>query len=158
MLESGQQVSQQSGQVYHISKLCFDGLELLIPQDDVISVESVYELSTKTDQHKYLGYIPFQGSRIPVYSLSENLQLMSFVADNRAQCVVLKYSAGWFALLCQEIKNFQLSDIRFEPLPACMNHPAMPLTHLAQYRSSSRDTQLGLISNADIIMHYLEQL
>lgn len=158
MLELEQQTIQQDEQLYHISRLNFDGLELLVPQDDVVSVESVYELNTKTDQHKYLGYIPFQGTRIPVYSLNTSLQLMPFVADNRSQCVVLKYSGGWFALLCQEISNFQLSDIRFEALPACMQHSAMPLTHLALYRNSATDAQLGLVTNADIIMNYLEQL
>lgn len=158
MLELEQSTAQHAEQVYHISRLSFDDLELLIPQDDVVSVESVYELNTKTDQNKFLGYIPFQSSRIPVYSLSASLELMPFVADNRAQCVVVKYSGGWFALLCQEIRNFQLTDIRFEPVPACMNHSAMPLTHLALYSNAGGDRQLGLVSHADLIMHYIEQL
>lgn len=154
--ESQLQHATQNDSAYYISLLGFAGKQLMIPQADVISVESIYELSPDAPNSLCLGHIIFRGNRVPVYSFSSAFELMGSVPENRVQCVILQHETGEFALLCENIQNIQLVDIRFEEIPACMNHPAMPLTHLSIYQTADHSQKLGLVSNADRLAQYIE--
>lgn len=152
---AGKAKHQQTPDVYHVSKLYFSGLELMIPQDDVVSVDSVFELVRSRENQKPIGHLIHQGSRMPVYCMSASLDILSFVPEAHTHCIVLRHSQGEFALLCQDIKNFDLSDIIFEKLPACMVHEDMPISHLSIYKDHNGRKNLGLVSNADLLAHVI---
>lgn len=146
---------KQSADLYHISKLCFSGIELLIPQSDVLSIESVYELIEEKKHQGCVGYIQQQVELIPAYCMEAELELLDVIPENRTQCVVLRHMGKAFSIVCEEVKNIQLSDIDFESVPDCIAHPGMPLSHLAIYSESEQGQQLGLISNADLLGQYM---
>ena len=155
MNDTSEIISQQSLASYHISKLCFAGIELLIPQSDVFSIESVYELITADNHQGCVGYIQQQADMIPVYCMAAELEFLDEAPENRTQCVVLHHMGKAYSILCEEIKNIQLSDINFEAVPACILHPGMPLSHLAIYSESEQGQKLGLVSNADLLGQYM---
>ncbi len=157
-VESPHKVSEYKENVFYISLLVFAGKELIMPQSDIVSVESIYELSKDTPNSLCLGHIVFRGNRVPVYSLSGAFDLMTDIPDNRVQCVIMQHENGELALLCEQIRNTKLHDIQFDEIPACMNHAAMPLTHLAIYQAIDNTQRLGLVTNADCMADYINTM
>ena len=39
---------------YHVSRLSFSGIEMLMPQSEIVSIESIYELERDKENKKYL--------------------------------------------------------------------------------------------------------
>jgi len=144
-----------SNMAYHVSRLSFGGIEILMPQSDIVSIESIYELDRDKDNNKYLGLIYKQGTKIPVYCFSETMNVLTYLPEDRFQCVVVRSEYGDFAVLCNEIKNVVLSDIRFEPIPQCMDNGVVPLTHLCLYRENESGMKLGLVTNAACLNAYI---
>ena len=62
---------------YHVCKLFFSGIEIIIPQDEVVSIESVYELTPEDENKKYIGEIYKQKARVPVYCFSDAMEVLT---------------------------------------------------------------------------------
>lgn len=160
MLNKHEDLSVALGALYHVSRLKIAESELLLPQTDVMSIESVYEINHSSELKTAAGSIYRQGSVIDVFCLSPSLDLLQEIPESYTQCVIMSESEGVYALLCQEVRNLELDDIHFEPLPVCMNHSNMPLTHLAVYGESESESQdrLGLVTHSELLKHYIDHL
>lgn len=160
MLNFQVDISTEVASLYHVSRLKIGDSELLLPQTDVISIESIYELNHSSETKTAAGSIYRQGRVIDVYCLTASLELVQDIPESYTQCAVISEPKGVYALLCQEVRNLQLSDIHFEPLPVCMSHSGMPLTHLAVYGDSESDgrARLGVVSHAEMLKHYIDHL
>lgn len=142
---------------YHISKLYFADIEIMMPQNEIVSIESIYELDTASTDNKYLGMIYRQGEKLPVYCFSEDMEILDYLPEGRSQCVVIRHQQGDYALLCHDIKNMVLTDLNIQSLPLCMLTKSMPLTHLCLYNEASMTVKLGLITNADQLANYISR-
>ncbi len=78
MLFNQQNISIPQEQ-YHISILVFDGIELLIPQCEIVSIESLYKLDVKDEIYHLVGKLLIQGKNVPIYCFSENMTLLSYI-------------------------------------------------------------------------------
>ena len=141
--------------VYHVSRISFGGIDILMPQSEIVSTESVYELERGQGNHKYLGVINKQGAKIPVYCFSETMNVLTYLPEDRLQCVVISSKQGNYGVLCHDINNITLNDIKIEPIPQCMNNAVVPITHLCIYKEMMGETRLGLITNSDIFNNYI---
>lgn len=146
----------KSEATYHVSKLSFGGIEIIMPQSEIVSIESIYELERGKDNKKYLGLIYRQGAKVPVYCFSEKMNVLSYLPDDRFQCVVIRGDQGDFAVLCHEIKNAVLTDIYFESIPPCMDNGLIPLTHFSLYRDAENCMKVGLVTNAACLKAYID--
>ena len=141
--------------VYHVARISFGGIDILMPQSEIVSIESVYELERGQSNQKYLGVIHKQGAKVPVYCFSETMNVLTYLPEDRLQCVVISSKQGNYAVLCQDINNITLNDIQIEPIPQCMNNGVVPITHLCIYKEMMGETRLGLITNSEIFNTYI---
>lgn len=146
------------GILYHVTKLVFGSIEVMVPQGEVLSVESVYELSPRSNDKKHIGVIYKKKTRIPVYCFSDSMEILRQAPEDRSKCVVIRHDEGDFSILCHDIKNVVLSDMRLQAVPACMNSRKMPLSHLCLYKESSSLLTLGLVTNAACLNGYINNV
>jgi len=152
---NGNNITIHPDMAYHVSRLSFGGIEIIMPQTEIVSIESVYELERDKENKKYLGLIYKQGVKVPVYCFSAEMKVLTYLPEDRFQCVVIRSETGDFAVLCNEIKNVVLSDIRFEPIPKCMENASVPLTHLCLYKENENGMKVGLVTNAACLNEYI---
>lgn len=141
--------------VYHVSRISFGGIDILMPQSEIVSIESVFELERGQNNQKYLGIIYKHGEKIPVYCFSETMNVLTYLPQDRLQCVIISSKQGDYAVLCHDINNITLNDIQIEPIPQCMNNGIVPITHLCIYKEMMGETRLGLITNSEIFNNYI---
>lgn len=145
-----------SDDAYYVCKLLFGVVEVIIPQDEVVSIESVYELTPGDENNRNIGEIFKQKIKIPVYCFSDSMEILSQVPEGRTKCVIVRHKDGDFSILCQDIQNVVLSDMRLQTVPPCMNSRNMPLTHLCLYKEFGNLVKLGLITNAACLNEYIK--
>lgn len=142
---------------YHVSKLSFGNIELLMPQSEILSIESIYELDSNKKNGKYIGEIYRQGIKLPVYCFSDSMEILNYLPEDRFKCVVISHSQSDFAILCNDITNIILSDISLQNVPVCMISDVMPFTHLCLYKETYHIHKLSLVTNANCLNKYINQ-
>jgi len=147
-----------SDAAYHVSKLLLGDVEVIIPQQEVVSIESIHQLKPADINKKYIGKIYKRHIIVPVYYLSDSMEILHGATNERSKCVVIKHHDGDFSVLCQDIQNVVLSDMRLQTLPQCMNSRAMPLTHLCLYKDTEKSLKLGLVTDAECLNKYIKSL
>ncbi len=141
----------------YISKLSFSDIELLIPQNEILSIESIYELEDDTGKGGHIGVINKQGVKLPVYCFSDSMDIVDYLPEDRFQCVAVRHNQGDFALLCHEVVNIVLKGMDFKDIPGCMDNGLIPLTHLCLYQGDAGQTKLGLVTHADFLYKYISR-
>lgn len=133
--------------------LRIDKLNLLFPQGEVRALESATDIDVRAPALHSVGWIPFAHKRAPVYSLSENLSLMSDVAPERRACAMLTLGSGYIGILCNDmiiLKNFTGSR---HALPISMRLDDTPILQLAEYEQG-----IVCITSAHKLTKYIEQM
>lgn len=150
--------SQRDDARYHVSMLSFAGIKLIVPQSEILSIESIYELESNEDNENHIGVIYKQGIKLPVYCFSKSMEIYKSLPEDRFQCVVLQHENIMFSLLCNEITNAVISEIEFHKLPICMNNNRVPLTHLCLYKDADNMHKLGMVTNTIRLNEYINKL
>lgn len=145
-----------SGAAYHVSKLLFDTVEIIIPQDEVVSIESIHELNPTDSNKRIIGKIYKQNITVPVYCFSDSMEILASAPEDRSKCIVIRHGDEDFSLLCQDIQNVVLNDMRLQTVPPCMNGRNMPVTHLCLYKEVVNLLNLGLVTNASCLYEYIK--
>jgi len=143
---------------FHVSILSFAGIELIVPQSEILSIESIYELETNHGNERHIGVIHKQDIKLPVYCFSKSMDIYKSLPEDRFQCVVLKHDEVMFSLLCYEITNAVISDIEFHNIPICMNNNLIPLTHLCMYKGADGARKLGMVTSTVCLNEYINKL
>ena len=133
--------------------LKIDKLQLLLPQGEVRSLESATDIDVTAPALHSVGWISFGQKRVPVYSLSEDLNLMSGVTSERRACAMLTLGSGYIGILCNDmiiLSNF--SGAR-HLLPAAMRLADTPILQLAEYEQG-----IVCVTSAHKLTTYIEQM
>ncbi|MCW9046745.1 MAG: hypothetical protein OQK46_01595 [Gammaproteobacteria bacterium] len=139
--------------------MSFAGIKLIVPQSEILSIESIYELESNEDNdNNYIGVIYRQGIKLPVYCFSKSMEIYKSLPEDRFQCVVLQHENIMFSLLCYEISNAIISEIEFHNLPICMNNQRIPLTHLCLYKDAENINKLGMVTSTVCLNEYINKL
>lgn len=141
---------------YYVCKLLFGAIEVIIPQEEVVSIESVYELVPGDEKHRSIGEIFKNKIKVPVYCFSDSMEILSQLPEDRTKCVIVRHKEGDFSVLCRDIQNVVFSDMRLQAVPTCMTSHNMPLTHLCLYKEFGDLVKLGLVSNAECLNEYIK--
>ncbi|MDD1606491.1 MAG: hypothetical protein LUP96_07335 [Methylococcaceae bacterium] len=114
----------------HFAVLSFDGLQLLIPQNDIYSLEPIVDITPSADNSS-LGQLQ-QGSQVwSLYALSSDLTLLTSRPDSYHIVILMKNVQPAFGLLCEQVQTIERSQIRIHPVPPAMNCKNSPLLALA---------------------------
>ena len=133
--------------------LKINGLNLLLPQGDIRTLESYTDVDRATPALHSVGWVGYMQKHWPVYCLSEQLALLNDILPERRACAMLTMGAGFIGIMCDDltiIKNFTAQ--RFE-LPVAMKLSHTPVLYLAEYEQG-----VACVSNAVKLTAYIERL
>lgn len=101
-----------------------DGRRLLLPQREVISLESVLDLRRTEVDPPAAGLIEWAGDEWPVYCPSGAMAAMTAtIPPRRRFCLLLDDGRHRLGLLCDQIEMLGAANRRSHPVPACMARP-----------------------------------
>ena len=123
---------------------------LLLPQQEVHTLESVWDMVTTDRPQGGVGWLPYAGDSWPVYGLDEMLNPLSDVPANQRICALLNLDDRYMGLLCTDIATIPGSAIHPRPLPQAMYRPVSPIVGLVQY-----EDDVGLVSTAAALATFL---
>jgi chemotaxis signal transduction protein len=130
--------------------LAIDGLQLIVPQADIRTVESITDVAVADKMPKSVGWINYRGQRWPVVCLSHELLLLNVVPASRRACVMLAFDGNYLGLLCDDAKVLANFVQQSYFVPASMRKLESPLTGLVQYEQG-----LACLSDASHLGSYV---
>lgn len=133
--------------------LKIDKLNLLLPQGDVRALESATDIDVSAPALHSVGWIPFAHKRAPVYSLSDDLKLMSNIAPERRACAMLTMGSGYIGVLCNDMIILNNFSSPRHALPISMRSADTPILQLAEYEQG-----IVCITSTHKLTRYIEQL
>ncbi|MGV8933171.1 MAG: hypothetical protein ACOH1I_01000 [Gallionellaceae bacterium] len=132
--------------------LKINGVNLLLPQSEIRSLESVTDVDVIAPALHSTGWITYLHKRWPVYCLSEKLTLLTNMEKETRACALIAMGAGYIGIMCNDmivLKNFTAQ--RYD-LPVAMRLPDSPVLYLVQY-----EQEIASVSNAARLTAYIEQ-
>jgi hypothetical protein len=122
----------------YFANLTFAGLQLLIPQSDIYSLEPTVDMTSCLDAIGAVGQLQ-QGTEVwPLYALSSDLNLLDSCPDSYRIAVLLKNIKPVYGLVCEQIDTLARSQMSIHPIPRAMHNPESPLLALALYGEEIR--------------------
>lgn len=98
-----------------------DGQRLLLPQREVVSLESVMDIRQEGAQFPAAGLIPWAGQEWPVYCLQGDLLAVTLdLPPQRRICVLLHDGYYGLAMVCDQVEMLVRPPRARYPLPPCM--------------------------------------
>jgi hypothetical protein len=132
--------------------LKINGVNLLLPQGEIRSLESVSDVDLIAPALHSMGWINYLQKRWPVYCLSKNLTLLTQMEVETRACALIPMGAGYIGIMCNDmivLKNFTAQ--RYD-LPAAMCLPDSPVLYLVPY-----EDEIACVSNAARLTAYIHQ-
>lgn len=134
-------------------------LYLLIPQEEVRSVEVIHDLHVVQSNDGVVGWFTQGEQEIPVLCLSENLQLQTEIPQTHGYFIVLNLPEAMRAemptvgLTCHEsdILNIHQTNLDFQPLPPIMKLANAPISQLVLY-----EERIALMCHSVDIVNFLQ--
>jgi len=140
--------------IKNYAMLCFGGVRLLVPQENVATVEAIEGIGQACNVAGAVGSLLLEAGEWPVFVLSENLEPRAECPPAYLYCVAINCSnGGAFAIACDDVSKISIANgDGFVPLQACMRLPHGPIESLMQ-----RNGKLLLLSDVDAMWQYLLQ-
>lgn len=114
---------------YGVLKLDF--LVLLVPQQEVRTLEPLDDLETSDPPANGVGWIRVGDDRYPVFCFSEQLRRLPEVPATRRICAVLTAGERTFGVMCSDVSMLRLPQLHVNPMPEAMILPGRPVHALA---------------------------
>jgi hypothetical protein len=122
----------------YFANVTFAGLQLLIPQSDIYSLEPTVDMTPCLDAIGAVGQLQ-QGNEVwSLYALSSDLSLLDRCPDSYRIAVLLKNVKPVFGLLCEQIDSLARNQISIHPVHTAMRNPTSPLLALALHGEEIR--------------------
>lgn len=128
---------------------------LLTLKENILSLKSYHDLDLNNPTNDSHGWINHGGHRIPVYSLSGNLDLKVYTPGYKTLCLILNKSDAYIGIMCEEIHALDYAIVKFEPLPKCMKINPSPIESLCIYKDEKNHSNLGMIITAESLLNYV---
>lgn len=145
--ENASHAAADGKRAYSVLKL--DLLVLLVPQQEVRTLEPLDDLETAEPPACGVGWIHFGNERRPVYCFSEQLRRLPKVPATRRICAVLTAGEHTFGFMCSEVSMLRLPEVRVSPMPEAMILPGRPIHALALHEG----TVMCVSSAARLLAH-----
>jgi|GEM_PF-6802400 len=105
--------------------ICFDGLNLLIDQHAIVSLENMTILRDGDDEVKANEVI--EGDACEVHSLTSHLVVANKIDTRCSYIVVLQADEHRFGITVDSVQSFPIQDSKLHSLPACMSTSKSPI-------------------------------
>lgn len=132
MVENKKEGNEQTSGSQAYALLSIDGLNLLIPRNEIRSLVTVAEIRASAEtEGNAMGYISFENGDWPVFSLSNQLIPMDSAAEASRICIILHIDNEYMGLLCDQIQNIEQQQT--QDLSACMCTTDTPISGVLIY-------------------------
>ena len=135
-----------------VALIKINGLNLLVPQVEIRTLESVKDVDTTAADRFSIGSIAYAQTNWPVYCLSEDLLLMTQIPSERRACALIPVGVGYIGLLCDDMVVLKGFVAKQHGLPVAMKLPETPILHLVEYEQG-----IACVSNSDRLTTYIVQ-
>lgn len=132
--------------------LGIDGLKLLLPQNELRTLEPLEDVKHVSQEHLEVGWISIADQQWPVFCVSGDLSIMGEIPKQRRIAVMLGTGNEMTGILCDEIKFVGSEDLSVCPLPMSLRLPSSPLTDLVIYGDT-----VGCMTSSHNLISYLRQ-
>lgn len=145
----------QADQSQHLAAavLKIDGLDLLIQQREIRTVESVSDVDGSAPARGSVGWISFAQQRWPVFCLSSRLDLQLEIPAARGTCVLLLLEDGYAGLLCDDVTILKQVSGRLYELPVAMRQRDTPIRGVVSYNQG-----IACVSDAGSLAAYIAHI
>jgi hypothetical protein len=115
----------------HFAVLVFAGLQLLIPQNDIFSLEPTIDMTPSTTTIGSVGQLQQSNQAYALYALSAELTLLNSCPESYRIAVLMKNVNPVYGVLCEQIDTIKRDQLSIHPVPAAMRRENSPLLALA---------------------------
>jgi hypothetical protein len=139
--------------IKHLAVLSFEGINLLLPQQEVATIEVVNAIEEEGDVPGALGTLKSGDREWPVFALTSEFEQRRERPPNYKYCVGINDAskAEAFSIVCEEVSTLEIENAdELKSVQACMRTAACPVEALIL-----KDNQLMLVSNAEIMQQFL---
>ena len=135
-----------------LAMMSFDGIRLLLPQQQVATIEMSTVIETQAEAGAAIGRLQPGPKAWPVFALDAGFGHLPQCPAHYRYCVAFDLDGRpAFALACEEVTTLALDDdFETDPLQPCMRPPHNPIEALRV-----RDGRLLLISSAGAMERFL---
>jgi hypothetical protein len=130
--------------------LIFAGLQLLIPQNDIFSLEPTIDMTPSTTPIGSVGQLQQSNTVYALYALSAELTVLNSCPETYRIAVLMKNVNPVYGLLCEQVETIKRDQLSIHPIPAVMRRKNSPLFALALVGE-----QVHTISSANALSHLL---
>ncbi|MFI3190974.1 hypothetical protein BCS42_12700 [Crenothrix sp. D3] len=111
--------------------LIFAGLQLLIPQNDIFSLEPTIDMTPAALSIGGVGQLQQSNQAYALYALSAELTLLNSCPESYRIAVLMKNVNPVYGVLCEQIDTIKRDQLSIHPVPAAMRRENSPLLALA---------------------------
>jgi len=111
--------------------LIFAGFQLLIPQNDIFSLEPTIDMTPSTTPIGSVGQLQQSNAVYALYALSAELTLLNSCPDTYRIAVLMKNVNPVYGLLCEQVDTIKRDQLSIHPVPTAMHRKNSPLLALA---------------------------
>jgi len=131
----------------------FDGRYLLVPQNEVESVEIIADVQIQPEGGA-VGWFFEHGFESKVFCLSHDFSLLSSIPEKREYLILLKNKQP-VGITCDEVEhiNIQQEHLYLQDLPVVMKTPQSPISQLLIYQE-----KIGCVCRSAALIKYLNYL
>jgi hypothetical protein len=115
----------------HFAVLVFAGFQLLIPQNDIFSLEPTIDMTPATTPIGSVGQLRQSNQTYALYALSAELTLLNSCPDTYRIAVLMKNVNPMYGLLCEQVDTIKREQLSIHPVPAVMRGENSALLGLA---------------------------
>lgn len=138
-----------------IMSVLFDQAVFLIAQDEVVIYEAVPELDRANRPRYALGTFSYNDQETPVYCLSDDLEFLDQIPENRQTCLLIHKDHRAIGLICSELKELDYIMFAKQGMPECMQSSNTPINELCVYQLKDSGPTIGKLITADAIDSYI---
>ncbi|MCP4876591.1 MAG: hypothetical protein GY896_14105 [Gammaproteobacteria bacterium] len=133
----------------NMALIIFNGVNLLLPQNAVVSIEIIQNEESITGA---IGTLKLSEGDCPVFALDSDFKLKSECPPEYKYCVEIGQPGKVaFSILCEEVGSVAVEhESEFRPLRACMRSAANPIASLTY-----KDEKLMLVSDIESMQQFL---
>lgn len=145
----------QGDQTQYIS-LSSGESNVLVPQSCTVAIESLSDIQLDENGDNGAPCLRYNDSTLPLYSLSDQLELERPIKSNRTIYIVLKHQDTRIALMCTEAIPFKHDITKLAPLPECMKAEPNPIESICLCKIED-EIAVNFVISAGSLFKYIDQ-
>jgi len=127
---------------------------LLAQQSEIVSIGSIQDIDLEKPSERSIGWIYFDNHNVPVYCLTERLDIEHFISNEKTIYAILKNEDTYISLMCVEATSFKHKVVKLQPLPECMQAVPSPINSFCLYNDVN-NSGVNFVISAKSLASYI---